>query len=126
MTSKRSQHELKRIVEEAVAIVCDLPRPGLWFAIDQLEVHGRPPSRIRLWYTLHFLRHGSPFCCGEPGCQLGGGPDWLADIGHRVRVAMNLRQAVHIEIAGANANYHYGAMFRQGARLRRLRERRYP
>jgi hypothetical protein len=46
---------LKRIVEEAVAVVSRLPRPGLWFAVDEIEVCGRPPERLRIWCTLHFL-----------------------------------------------------------------------
>jgi hypothetical protein len=40
MPDKRSQHELKRLVERAVADVRGLPRPGLWFCVDEVEALG--------------------------------------------------------------------------------------
>jgi hypothetical protein len=44
MTTKRSKHELKRLLEDAIATICKLPRPGLWFVIDEVDVTGRPRS----------------------------------------------------------------------------------
>src|SRR5215203_6142935 len=91
--SKRSDHELKRLVEEAIGEVCGLRSRGLWLSVERVESSGRPPERLKVWATLHFLPAGSPFCCGQPGCQLG-----LAARGERigewVRQAMHLRQAV--------------------------------
>ena len=111
MISKRSKHELKRIAEEAVASVCNFPRPGLWFAIDDIEVQGRPPRRIRVWFTLHFFQQGGPFCCSGVFCHLGAQPERWEEVGNRMRLAMNLRQSVHFEIAGTKAHIHDGVTF---------------
>jgi hypothetical protein len=99
---------LRRIIEEAMAITSHLPRPGLWFVIDDIEVHGRPPKRIRVWLTLHLFQQELPFCCSEPLCHLGAGSDWREEVGNRVRLAMSLRQSVHFHIAGAKAHIHDG------------------
>src|SRR5436305_6745380 len=97
MGGKRSEAELGRLVAEAVAEVCGLPRPGLWFCVDRVEAVGRPPGVLRVWATLHFLPAGSPFCCGEPTCHLGLFGNRLAAVGEHVRRAMRLRQTVAIE-----------------------------
>src|SRR5215203_1472398 len=97
MTRKRSEAELRRLVAAAVADVCRLPRPGLWLSVDCVEALGRPPDRLRVWATLHFLPAGSPFCCGEPMCHLGLFGDRAAAVGDRVRRPMGLRQPVEVD-----------------------------
>ncbi len=54
--NKRSEGELKRLVNFAVGRVCGFPRPGLMLNIDEIEVAGRPPSRIRV----RFARYAKP------------------------------------------------------------------
>lgn len=109
MPQKRSQHELKRLVEEAVAVECDLPRLGLWFCVDAVEAQGRPPARFRVWATLHFVPVGSPFCCGEPGCHLGLFGELLERVGDRIRRSMGLTQPVAVEFTGGIGTcYHSG------------------
>src|SRR5262245_23506690 len=113
MVTKRSKHEIKRLVESAVGEACRLPRPGLWFCVDDVEVSGSPPERIKVWATLHFLPAGSPFCCGEPICHLGNWGERGAEIGDRVRRAMGLRQVVTVDIGDRiAANYHAGVEFK--------------
>ena len=97
--SKRSEHELKRLVEEAVADECKLAGRGLWFCVDKVEAHGHPPERLVVWATLHFLPSGSPFCCGMPECQLAMFiPGRLERIGDLIRRAMGLSQPVTVEL----------------------------
>ena len=111
--AKRSQHELKRLVEEACAAELNLPRPGLWLCVDRVEVVGRPPERVRAWATLHFLPEGSPFCCGEPTCQLGHfGSEKRDAIGDRMRRAMGLRHELAFEFADIHAHYSPGVLFK--------------
>jgi hypothetical protein len=111
---KRSKGELKRLVEEAVAVACGLPRPGLWFGVEELETSGSPTEYIRVWATLHFTAEGSPFCCGEPQCHLGLFAERLAEIGDQVRRAMGLRQAVSVEFVHIGVQYHAGVGFHYG------------
>ncbi len=113
MGEKQSEAELRRLVEAAVAEVSGLPRPGLWFCVDQVEVLGHPPERLRVWATLHFLAAGSPFCCGEPGCHLWLFGDRLAAVGDHVRRARGLRQSVVVEFGNRiGVQYHAGVEFR--------------
>jgi hypothetical protein len=117
MPGKRSQHELKRLVEQAVCEVCGLPRPGLWFCVDDVESRAHPPERLRVWATLHFLPEGSPFCCGEPGCHLGFSGESLREVGDRIRRAMGLRQAVAVNFGQrVGVHYHPGVAFHYGLR----------
>src|SRR5262245_50045757 len=112
MASKRSKQKLKRLVESAVAEACRLPRPGLWFCVDDVEVFGNPPVRVKVWATLHFLLAGLPFCCGEPGCHLAPWGDRLVEIGDHVRRAMGLRQTVTVDFGDRiGVNYHAGVEF---------------
>jgi hypothetical protein len=101
---------LKRIVEEAVFHVCDLPRPGLWFCVDEVEAKGRPPEQLIVWATLHFLPEGSPFCCSEPNCHLGlhSGGDSERQVAERVRRALRLRQELSMDLSRITANVHAG------------------
>jgi hypothetical protein len=116
MPGKRSQHELRRLVEQAVSEVCGLPRPGLWFCVDEVESRGRPPERLRVWATLHFLPEGSPFCCGEPGCHLGLRGERLRVVGDRIRRAMGLRQEVSVDFGHRiGVQYHPGVAFHYGS-----------
>lgn len=115
MPNKRSRHALKQLVGRAVADVCGLPRPGLWLCVDEVEARGRPPDRLTVRATFHFLPEGSPFCCGEPGCHLGLS-DGLADqVGEHVRRAMHLRQGVSVDFGERiGVNYHEGVAFHYG------------
>jgi hypothetical protein len=115
MTGKRSQHELKRLIEAAVSEVFGLPRAGLWFCVDAVEPVGHPPERLRIWATLHFLPEGSPFCCGEPGCHLSLFGDKLSAVGDHVRRAMGLRQQVAVDFGDRiGVQYHAGVEFQYG------------
>jgi hypothetical protein len=111
MTTKRSKHELKRLLEDAIATICKLPQPGLWFVIDEVDVTGRPPKQLRLWGTLHFFDRGSPFCCGEPECHLGLFRKRLLEVGDPVRRSMKLRHPVEIEVVNLAICYHDGVTF---------------
>jgi hypothetical protein len=118
MHSKRSKHEMKRLVESAVAEACRFPRPGLWFCVDEIDVIGNLPERLQVWATLHFLPTGSPFCCGEPGCHLAIWQERSADIGDHLRRAMGLRQTVTVDFGERIAvNYHAGVEFNHGQAL---------
>jgi hypothetical protein len=48
-TPKRSEHELKGLIEEAVTEECGLTARGLWLCVDKVEVIGRPPDGHRLY-----------------------------------------------------------------------------
>jgi hypothetical protein len=110
--TKRSRYELKRLIQEAVENEWRLSSRGLWLCVEEIEVSGRPPERIKVWATLHFLRSGSPFCCGEPGCHLA----WFRQerINEHVRRAMGLTQHVEIEFDfyRFRAKYHDGVTFK--------------
>ena len=115
MSAKRSQHELSRLVESAVADTCRLPRLGLWFCVDVVEASGRIPHQFEVRATLHFLPAGSPFCCGEPGCHLGlCDEDRVAEVGEHIRRAMHLRQTVMVKFRRITVNYHPGVDFHHG------------
>ena len=115
MNDKHSMHELKRLVEAAVAEACDLPRRGLWFCVDAVDTVGRPPHRLAVSATLHFLPEGSPFCCGEPGCYLGLYGKRLEQVGDSMRRRLGLRQAVTVEFPdGIRVEYHTGVTFDYG------------
>jgi hypothetical protein len=110
---KRSEHELKRLLEEAIEDEFGLSKRGLWFCIDRVEAQGRPIGGIKVWATLHFLPAGSPFCCGEPGCHL---PQWdeerLSRLSDRMRHAMKLTQGVRVGFGEQiRVNYHDGVVF---------------
>jgi hypothetical protein len=111
MTPKRSKHELKRIVEDAVSMVCGLPQPGLSFVVDEVEACGRPPRLLRVWYTLHFCEQGSPFCCDGAFCHLSLSGLRLVEIGNCIRRSMNLRQQVEVTFVGRSVNVHAGVTF---------------
>ncbi|MFI5380611.1 MAG: hypothetical protein ACHRHE_15040 [Tepidisphaerales bacterium] len=96
-SSKRSRHHLKHLIEEIVATECRLAERGLAFIIDEIEVVGAPPQRLKVWATLHFLPLGSPFCCREPGCHLFLYVDRLERVNGALRRRLGLRQYVTIE-----------------------------
>ena len=107
--SRRSNAELRRLVEAAVNDTRNLARRGLRFAVDEVEASGLPPTRFRVWATLYFLPEGSPFCCGEPECHLGFLGDGLAAVEAHVRRAMRLKQRVSIDFGNRiGANYGDG------------------
>lgn len=104
------------MIEAAVADVCELPRAGLRFSVDEVEALGSPPHRIRAWATLHFTAAGSPFCCGEAGCHLSLFAEDKAEVGEIVRRAMHLRQSVTVEFGRIAVDYGQGVCFRYGQR----------
>ncbi len=108
--SKRSAHELKRLVEAAVEAACDLKGRGLWFCVEEVLASGQPTERLTVWATLHFMPTDHPFCCGEPECHLGLRKR-RQDINDHVRRAMKLRQVVSVEFGNVSANYHDGIRF---------------
>lgn len=97
---KRSKHHLKRLIEAVVEDECRFTPRGLLFLVDELEVAGHPPARIKVWGTLHFQPLGSPFCCLEPGCHLGLYAGRLDSIRDAVRRKLNLQQRVEVEFVG--------------------------
>jgi hypothetical protein len=115
-STKRSDHQLKLLVERAVTDVCSLGDSALAFHVEAVAVAGSPPSSLRVWAVLHFTAAGSPYCCGEPGCHLGlHGPAGLAVSDH-VRRAMGLRQPLDVEFGDRiAAQYHDGVEFHRGA-----------
>jgi hypothetical protein len=93
--------------------------------VDRVEAVGRPPDQLRVWATLHFLPDGSPFCCGEPDCQLGLFGDRLAAVGDHVRRAMGLRQPVEVDLGDRIAvRYHPGVTFTGEGPAKFIRENR--
>lgn len=115
MNKNRSQRELGRLVETAVNSVYRTAERGLWFCVDNLEHKGWPPEQLDVWATLHYLPAGSPFCCGEPNCQLGifAGPQ--REVSEHVREAMHLKQELVVHF-GEHAervrpNYQAGVAF---------------
>lgn len=114
-TDERSQHQLGRLVERAVADVCGLPRPGLWFCVGRV-VRGHPPERLTAWATLHFLPQDAPFCCGEPGCHLGLNEACIAEeVNEQIRRAMRLRHGVAVDFHNhIGVHYHPGVIFHRG------------
>jgi hypothetical protein len=110
-TAKRSEHELKRLVEDAVAEEFGLNLRGLWLCVDKVEAIGCPPEKLKVWATLHFLAAGSPFCCGEPLCHLPlikrG-----EDVNEHVRRALQLRQPINVDFGNRiGINYHDAVRF---------------
>jgi hypothetical protein len=115
MPNKHSQHELKRLVERAVAEVCGLPRRGLWFCVNRVKARGQPPERLDVWATLHFLPAGSPFCWGESGCHLWLFGERVRQVGEHLRRAMHLRHEVSVNFGERiGVNYHAGVNFHYG------------
>ena len=113
---KRSEHELKGLVERAVTEVCGLDGSRLAFHVQAVETSGDPLSAIKVWSVLHFLAAGSPYCCGEPGCHLGLYGASGREVSARVRRAMRLEQALEIDFGDRVAvQYHDGVEFRRGA-----------
>ncbi len=111
--AKRSEHELMRLVERAVVDVFDPAKKGLSFLVDAVEASGRPPERLKVWATLHFLPSGSPFCCGEPICHLGlFDTGRLSEVSEHVQRAMGLRHEVVLDFGNRIATqYHAGVEF---------------
>ena len=112
MAHKRSHHQLKRLVEKALAEVCRFPRPGLWLCVDELETQGWPPDRVTVWATLHFTTPGSPFCCGEPGCHLPLRGERLSEAADLLRRDLGLEQSLALDLGSIAAVYHAGVAFK--------------
>ena len=103
---------IERAIEDIVTEVCRLRDRGLWFGVDQVEVSGRPVERIRVWATLRLLPDGSPFCCGEPECQLGL-IERGAEINERISLELRLPSQVEVEFAGrVRVDHAPGVTFR--------------
>ena len=99
------------LVEQIVSEQGNLPAHGLAFLVDEIEVFGKPPERLKVWATLHFLPLGSPFCCGEPLCHLCFHGERLERINEAIRHRMGLRQAVSVEFASIGVCYQAGVEF---------------
>lgn len=105
------EHELRKLVDEAVMEECRLGSRGLWLCVDRVEQVGQPRERLKVWATLHFLQAGSPFCCGEPECQLGlierGEP-----IAERIRRALQIEGPFKVDFGDrVDVKYHDGVGF---------------
>jgi hypothetical protein len=108
---KRSHHHLKQLVESIVAEEFDLRRRGLSFLVDEIEVFGSPPERLKVWATLHFLPLGSPFCCRDAGCHVALYGALLERVNDALRRNMHLRQAVSAEFVVGCNTAHCGVEF---------------
>ena len=95
-----SDNRLRLLIEQIVADECRLSARGLAFLVDVVEVFGRPPERLRVWGTLHFLPLGSPFCCCEPQCHLGLFSDRLERVEETLRHRLHLQQEVPLRQTG--------------------------
>lgn len=95
---KRSHHHLKQLLEGVIAEDFKLRMRGLAFFVDEIEVEGRPPERIRAWATLHFLQLGSPYCCSEPLCHLPLFGERLDRLDDAIRRQMGLQQKISVEL----------------------------
>jgi hypothetical protein len=87
---------------------------GLSLLVDELEVFGDPPERLKIWGTLHYLPVGSPFCCRQPECHislLGRHKDRVNDA---LRHRMDLRQPVLLELGRIASIVHDGVKFEHG------------
>jgi hypothetical protein len=114
---KRSKHELKRLVEQAVTDLCALSQRGMWLCVDELEVRGHPPKSVRLWATLHFMPSGSPFCCSEPGCHLWLLDDRLESLNNAVRRSLCLEHDVKVEFVHIRSHASDGTRFTEVEKL---------
>jgi ankyrin repeat protein len=108
---KRSHHHLKQLVEASVAEEFKLAERGLSFLVDEIDVAGTPPERLRVWATLHFLPLGSPFCCCEPSCHVPPYAEYMDRIADSLRRRMGLRQQVSLETVNIGNLVHPGAEF---------------
>jgi hypothetical protein len=106
-----AMEHFKPLIEEIVADECNLVARGLFFSVDELELVGHPPDRIRVWATLHFLQLGSPFCDSEPQCHLTLFLDRLERVNDAVRHRLHLLQEVQVEFVAINATSHEGVEF---------------
>jgi hypothetical protein len=97
-SSKRSDHAWKQLVEAAIRDVYELGSRGLVFHVDAVEAVGRPPTRLRVFATLRFLRSGSPFCCQEPCCHIDLFGDRLKLVEEHLRHAIGLRHEVTLDL----------------------------
>jgi hypothetical protein len=108
---KRSHHHLKQLVETVVADEFNLRARGLSFFVDELNVSGSPPERLKLWATLHFLPLGSPFCCPEPACHVPLFGKYLDRVNDALRSRMGIRQPVSVEFSVNSNTTHEGVEF---------------
>jgi hypothetical protein len=122
---KRSRHHLKHLVEKVVAEEFKLSLRGLAFLVDEVEAAGRPPKRLKVWATLHFLPLGSPFCCSEPHCHVPLFAERLDRVNDALRRRMGLRQEVSIEVVAigcaSHENVEFDDPFTRKAAARRCR-----
>lgn len=112
--TKQSQAELHRLVEQAISEICETTSHNLWFCVDEVQAKGKPPHRLNVWATLHFLPGGPPFCCGEPRCHLWLFGVKLAQVGEHIQRAMGLKQKVTVNFKDQiGVNYHDGVNFQR-------------
>lgn len=109
--TKRSKHHLKFLIESLIAEEFKLRQRGIAFIVDELEVTGHPPERIKVWATVHFLALGSPFCCCEPECHVPLFAEGVNRISDAIRRRMQLRQAVSLRFVAVDATAHADVEF---------------
>jgi hypothetical protein len=119
LRSPRERERLKRLIEAVATQIFHLKQRGLLLCVEEIETHGRVPTEIRAWATLHFLPAGSPFCCTEPDCHLFVDPDAPHPVGDALRQRLRLRQAIDFEFAALHSVVHPGVLadygFQSGA-----------
>ena len=79
--------------------------------MDELEVRGKPPQRLRVWATLHFLPTGSPFCCAEPLDHVPLFGEYLDRINDVLQRRMGILQEVSIDFVAIKGTACPGVEF---------------
>ena len=108
---KRSRYHLKQLLQTVVADEFNLRSRGLCLFVDELEAFGRPPERLKVWATLHFLPLGSPFCCDEPLCHVPLWGEYLDRVNDAIRRAAGIVQMVSAEFSVNSSSAHPGVEF---------------
>jgi hypothetical protein len=105
---RRKDYRLRVSLEQLVNETRHLSERGLRFAVDEIELIGRPLQRVTVWASLHFLPLGSPYCCSEPWCHVGFEQDQLMQ---SLREQLCARQTFGLEFRAVRPVVHSGVMF---------------
>jgi len=119
VTLEHSELELRQIVEAAVVASIGRPLPGLRFVVDRVVVCEGASERLVVHSTLHFHDKGSPYCCGEPGCQLGARL-FCRDGKAANHIRRSLNAQLEIEFEDVAVAYHPGTTCVLNGRVRPL------
>jgi hypothetical protein len=105
MNSKQTEAALVRLVEEGFAQVGQLPPHRFSLLVSGIEATGVPPTHLKVFATLFFLKGGEPFCCGVPGCY--STMFWASDdrLGEFLRSPLHLQHEVTVEIQTSTVYY---------------------